>query len=297
MIMSTTKRELSLQTPYMRGDDVKEAQTMLTAPGANALLEEFIAFLHQQVANHSIYVWGAQGQGGSTITEDWIQRKEASASNADRAIRFWKKQVASGYGDVLRAFDCSGLGMYWLQNLKGISKGDMSSNTMMQKCKTIAKNDLKRGDWVFRTYTSGSNKGKAYHIGYVVDDALGVIEAKGRDDGVVKRTLAASGSSYWNAFGRPEAFFSGTDGSGAPTGGTEGEADAAPVFAQCSGGSVNIRSGPGTQHAALGTAKKGEKLLAMPAKDGWREVAAVIGGKLTLGYISNNYVEVRNIAD
>ncbi len=31
-------------------------------------------------------------------------------------------------------------------------------------------------------------------------------EAMGRDNGVVKRALNASGSSYWNAYGRPSYF-------------------------------------------------------------------------------------------
>lgn len=169
-------------------------------------LQEFIAYLEEQVRNHSIYVWGAQGQGAPTITEAWIERRETSPENAERAIKCWNKQVTAGYGDVLRAFDCSGLGMYWLQNLTKTVNSDMSSNTMMSKCKRVNETDLKRGDWVFRIYTGGSNKGKAYHIGYVVDDDLNVIEAMGRDAGVVKRTLSASGSSYWNAFGRPKYF-------------------------------------------------------------------------------------------
>ena len=75
-------------------------------------LNEFLAYLDEQAANHSIYVWGAQGQTGSQITEDWIRKRESSAANAEAAISFWKKQCEAGYGDVLRAFDCSGLGMY-----------------------------------------------------------------------------------------------------------------------------------------------------------------------------------------
>lgn len=51
---------------------------------------------------------------------------------------------------------------------------------MMKACRTISKAGLKKGDWVFRTYRSGKNKGKAYHIGYVYDDGLYVVEAYGR---------------------------------------------------------------------------------------------------------------------
>lgn len=166
------------------------------------LLDKFIIYLGEQVANHSIYVWGSQGQTAPTITEAWIKKMENSSTNAQRAIAYWQKQVKSGYGNVLRAFDCSGLGMYWMQNQMGLYKSDMSSNSMMGKCKKLKRQELQRGDWVFRVDSTG----KAYHIGYVVDAALNVIEAKGRDDGVVKRVLDVSGTSYWNAYGRPDVF-------------------------------------------------------------------------------------------
>lgn len=176
------------------------------------MLNQFIEHLEEQARNHGIYVWGAQGQTGETITEAWIRHMETSAKNADRAIAFWKRQLAEGHGNTLRAFDCSGLGMYFLKNLHGLYKNDMSANGMRGKSREIAKSDLRRGDWVFRLYTSGKSKGKAYHIGYVVDDDLNVIEAKGRDDGVVKRHLTASSATYWNAFGRPDVFAAEIDG-------------------------------------------------------------------------------------
>lgn len=170
--------------------------------GTAAALTEFIDYLQEQVDNGSIYVWGAQGQNYTTITENWIRAKENSTTNANRAIRFWKKQKEAGYEKKLRAFDCSGLAMYYLQNLTKAYSSDMNANSLRGKCEKLAKGSLKKGDWVFRVDSSG----KAYHIGYVIDDSLNVIEAKGRDDGVVKRGINASGASYWNAFGRPAVF-------------------------------------------------------------------------------------------
>jgi hypothetical protein len=161
-------------------------------------LDDFIAYLEEQAKNHSIYVWGAQGQ--TEITEAWIKSREETTRDANRAIAYWKKQVAAGYGDVLRAFDCSGLGMYWLQNLQGLYKGDLSANGMMGKCIKLDRDQVGRGDWVFRVNSKG-----AYHIGYVVDDALNVIEAKGRDDGVIKRHIDAK-KGYWNVYGTPNIF-------------------------------------------------------------------------------------------
>lgn len=170
-------------------------------------LQEFLNILEEQAKNHSIYVWGAQGQDKSIITEKWIKSRETSTRNATRALNYWKKQVQAGYGDVLRAFDCSGLGIWTLQKM-GIIKTDMTANGMKGKCTPISKSELQKGDWVFRVNSSG----KATHIGYVVDDNLNVIEAMGRDNGVVKRTLNASGTSYWNAFGRPSYFASEING-------------------------------------------------------------------------------------
>lgn len=158
-----------------------------------AALEKFLSYLEEQVANHSIYVWGAQGQQGAAITEDWIRSRETSAFNASRAIFYWKKQVRAGYGDRLRAFDCSGLGVYFLlQN--NLLKADTTADGLMKLCARVSAAELRPGDFVFRTYDSG----KAYHIGYVVDAALNVVEAKGRDAGVVKGHFKG-----WNVCGRP----------------------------------------------------------------------------------------------
>ena len=163
----------------------------------------FVTYLKKEAENGSIYVWGAQGE--SDISESWIKKKETSTENANRAVKLWKKRVNAGYKNI-RAFDCSGLGMFYLQNLAGIYGHDMNADSMMKECRAISREELRAGDWVFRVYRNGDKKGCAYHIGYVVSDDLQVIEAKGRDDGVVKRGIDASGSSYWNAYGRPKIF-------------------------------------------------------------------------------------------
>lgn len=156
-------------------------------------LSKFLSYLHEQVQNHSIYVWGAQGQQGAAITEAWIKRRETSKTNANRAIKFWKKQCAAGYAGVLRAFDCSGLGVYFLLE-NGLIKSDMNANGFMGKCRKISKADLRIGDFVFKTNSTG----RATHIGYVADNDLNIIEAKGRDYGVTKSPLKS-----WSVYGRP----------------------------------------------------------------------------------------------
>lgn len=161
----------------------------------NKLLD-FIAYLRIQVENHSIYVWGAQGQHHPEITAKWIREMEPSSSNADRAIRYWRAQCDAGYGDVLRAFDCSGLAMFWLQDVTNILDYDTTAAGLFTLCAEINKADLRVGDFVFRRDANGSVK----HVGYVVDNELNVIEARGRDAGVLCDALT---NGSWNTYGRP----------------------------------------------------------------------------------------------
>ncbi|MEA4969903.1 MAG: peptidoglycan-binding protein [Candidatus Pelethousia sp.] len=160
------------------------------------MLNKFISYLEEQVRNHSVYVWGGQGEQGRQVSEAWIRKRENSTANAARAIAFWRKQVLAGYGDVLRAFDCSGLAVYFLLK-EGLLSNDTTADGLMRKCARISQGELRRGDFVFKV----DAKGKAYHVGYIVDDALNVIEAQGRDTGVIKSSLKG-----WNAYGRPPFF-------------------------------------------------------------------------------------------
>ena len=64
-------------------------------------LREFIDYLKEQVRNHSIYVWEAQGQLGPAVNEQWIRQVETSeATPTERSI--------SGVGSARRASEtCS----------------------------------------------------------------------------------------------------------------------------------------------------------------------------------------------
>jgi hypothetical protein len=161
--------------------------------------KKWYEYLTGEVTNGSIYLWGGQGETLSILTDEYINKKETSSSNAKRVIALRNKRVGAGKID-LKAFDCSGLGVYKLLFEKAISS-DMTAHGIYNKCEKITLSKLKPGDFVFRLYTSGSSKGHAYHIGYVVDD-LTVIHAKGRDVGVVHETLNQNGANYWNAYGR-----------------------------------------------------------------------------------------------
>ena len=156
-------------------------------------LDQFIIWLLSWV-NRAIYVWG--GQGETITTTKQIYRMETSNVNALRAIALWIKR-----GRNAIAFDCSGILVKWLI-ATGLIKYDTTADGLLHMCEIITKARLKRGDWVFRV-----RDGKAYHIGVVVDADLNVVEAMGRDEGVVKRGLDQHPKSgYWTTFGRPSIF-------------------------------------------------------------------------------------------
>jgi len=180
------------------------------------ILDEFIEYLEEQANNKAIYVWGAQGDDVSTMGNpiEWIEFQESSYNGGEHTARavngFYTRQELGG---DFKAFDCSGLGMYWLMDVNGFYSEDMSANGLMRETTRINQGELERGDWVFRVYEADvykdgeliHHKGEAYHVGYVVDDELNVIEAKGRDDGVVKLPFDYS-EGYWNQYGRPYIF-------------------------------------------------------------------------------------------
>ena len=154
---------------------------------------DFIYWLKYHVGD--MYVWGAQGECVSNMSsseaQSWIRKMETSTTNANRAIDFMKKSSKL----PLYAFDCSGLVMKYLMDM-GYYKSDMSSRGLYSACEKIDRSDLEAGDLVFR-----HNGQRIHHVGVYVGDGM-VIEAKGRDDGVVMRLIDASGTSYWNRYGR-----------------------------------------------------------------------------------------------
>jgi len=160
----------------------------------------FIEYLKAQVGEP--YLWG--GQHTRLTPENYvrvIERKEAGrggypdgTSYAQACIDFCKQKFEEG-ATVLYAYDCSGLIMAYLQK-HGHYGYDMSSRSLYKKCRVLAKGELRAGYLVFR-----HNGVRIFHVGAYMG-AGRVIEAKGRDDGVVERDVHASGTSYWNRFGR-----------------------------------------------------------------------------------------------
>lgn len=168
----------------------EEKQQLLPEP------ESLAAGLVQYVLAHleDIYVWGGNGQTG--ITQDWIQSMDTSSANAQRSIKYWQNQQAAGVTDIA-AYDCSGLISRYLQDL-GLVSAKRNCDHLWAMCRPIQRQDLAPGDLLFRT----KNGNDRYHVGVYVGKGR-VVEAKGRDDGVIIRGIDAA-KGYWDEFGRLE---------------------------------------------------------------------------------------------
>ena len=172
-------------------------------------VSEFCDYLNR-MAGCGLYVLGGQGESLYSLAEEFVLSMETRYSqnpekNTARVMTLLKKKLP----EDLYFYDCSGLGVKWLLE-QGLIKNDMTANSMYtQLCSKISKSDVRRGDWVF---IRSSSTGNITHVGYVVDDALNVVEAAGRDYGVVKRSFSkGSPNGAWNVFGRPDQVFEFSD--------------------------------------------------------------------------------------
>lgn len=226
------------------------------------MLNEFIEYLKQQIGEP--YIWGGQHTKLMPTTyKTVIARKESKEENRRRVEAFCEKKFAEGK-TVLYGYDCSGLGCYWLYNLKHLYPSDVTADTMMRRSKIVS-SDPKRGYWLFKL--SGN---KATHIGYMISN-IELIEAQGRDVGVVKRAFK---KTQWDCWGIPKVF--------------EDEIIDPPVPTEkhvlVIGGSVNVRTSDSTKGRILNTVHKGDKLPYLgTAPTGWYNVRTSKGD----GYISN----------
>ena len=229
-------------------------------------VSDFIAYLKEQVGQP--YLWG--GQHTKLTPENYvrvIERKEAGrggypdgTSYAQAAIDFCKKKFDAG-ARVLYAYDCSGLGCYWLCDLTHLYKGDVNANTMMGRCE-LSTDPPKKGWWVFRL-----DGNRASHIGYMIDDQY-LIEAKGRKYGVVKTKFR---EKDWNKWGIPKVFEKELTPQPEPTPTPEPPEPGKKV--EVVGKSVNVRASDSTKGKILFTAHKGDRFPFLSvAPSGWYEI-------------------------
>ena len=172
------------------------------------MLNEFYNYCKQFYGENrttvGIYVSGGQGEQEPELCDKWITRMEQDEGNRQRALRaYHKAQKNLEHGQTIKAFDCSGLIMYFLQNQKGISDDRTARGIYSTLCTPIQADMLYPGDLVFRADLTG----KIVHCGIVLtkfdDDEhmYSILESEGRDYGVVKSFFRV-GSGTWNRYGR-----------------------------------------------------------------------------------------------
>ena len=230
------------------------------------MVDEFIVYLKEQVGQP--YLWG--GQHTKLTPANYkavIHKKEAGRGSypdgttyEQAVIDFCEKKFDAG-ATVLYAYDCSGLGCYWLYDLTHLYKGDVNANTMMGRC--ILKTDPpKKCWWVFRL-----DGKRASHIGYMIDDQY-LIEAKGRKYGVVKTKFR---EKDWNKWGIPKVFEKELTPQPEPTPSPEPPEPGKKV--EVVGKSVNVRASDSTKGKILFTAHKGDRFPFLSvAPSGWYEI-------------------------
>ncbi len=147
--------------------------------------------------NLGLYCWGGNGELTTEVNEAWIKDKETSVSNANKVIKKWK----ANYGKPgVRLMDCSGLIVYGLRTSGAKSKTyDTTAEGLRDMCTELDKKELRDGDLCFRMgwRDDAHTKWGAVHVGMYIGGR--VIESRGRDFGVVTRSLGAAG---WSKYGR-----------------------------------------------------------------------------------------------
>ena len=231
------------------------------------MLSEFIQYLTDQIGQP--YLWGGQH---TELTPDnyvaIIHKREDGRGKyadgttyADASIAYCKKLFDKG-ATVLFAYDCSGLGMWFLHDLKHIYP-DLTADSMMHKCEGVTRQgEPKRGWWVFRLTNS-----RATHIGYMVSDTE-LIEAKGRKFGVVKSKWK---KSDWSQWGIPKCMYDEIVNPPEPQ--PEPSQPELKKYVEVIGKSVRVRSKDSILGKTLFIAHKGERYeLVDVAPSGWYQI-------------------------
>lgn len=235
-----------------------------------------------------LYVWGGQGH---KATEAYIRGRARQYPQYFTGGRLEMMLRTADEGD-LRCWDCSGL-VCWALTEAGLQKAgfDTTANGLYQAyCTPIKKEELQTGDLLFRK--SGS---RMVHVG--IYGTEGCIEAAGGAYGVVL-CKGLSGSAHaakslvdgkthrlpdWTHYGRLQ---------GMEETNTQKTQEAAFGLTT---GNVHVRTEPGAQSASKGVLKKGNCILVASKNAGWQRCAAFLNGAVVDGYVSEKYVEVKQV--
>jgi hypothetical protein len=253
------------------------------------MLKEFIEYLTDQIGQP--YVWG--GQHTKLTPENYkevIHKKEAGRGSypdgetyEEATIKFCEKKFAEGATE-LYAYDCSGLGVYWIVNLNHLWPSDVNANTMMGRCVDLdTPEPPEKGWWVFRL-----DGKRASHIGYMIDNEY-LIEVKGRKYGVVKTKWR---EKDWDCWGIPKIFEDEIRNPDPPDPPTPPDPPVPPEpptptkqMVYVIGRSVNVRDSDSKAGKIMFTAHKGNRfhLIDISPDTGWYHIETYKGP----GYISN----------
>ena len=154
--------------------------------------EDFKSYLVSMLG--MMYVLGAQGHKFVDLLDRLTSMEKDEIKLVQNVLTLLQKKLKAGVDiNTLLAFDCSGLGMYWLMK-NGIFKYDMTAKEMYNSIPTKVKSlsSVKAGDFVF-TDSLG-------HVGYAIGDDM-VIEARGTAWGVVMTDLY---KREWTKAARPD---------------------------------------------------------------------------------------------
>lgn len=149
--------------------------------------DKFIEALKKEKENNSIYLWGGSGESVRNLTIGYIEGMEQSKANAGRVLRHIADLISSGKGILkARAFDCSGLIIEGLKVCGKVSYDfDTTAQGLFDMCVLFKPvSEAVKGDLVFKA----DKNNHITHVGAVTTKGY-VIEARGRDYGVVARKL------------------------------------------------------------------------------------------------------------
>lgn len=238
-----------------------------------------------------LYVWGGQGH---KATENYLKSRAAKYPEYFDGGRLEMMQKRAAADPSLHAWDCSGLVNWALTETGAMPAGfDTTAQGLFASyCEELSAAELQTGDLLFR-YSGG----KMVHVGIYAPGAC--VEAAGGAYGVVecagltgKQHIARSyvdNKLYylpdWTHYGRLKVLSVASAVPPAPEPIVTGAANAITT------GDVRARTGPGTDYPKVVTAKKGTHILAMPAVDGWREIALEVDGHLRVAYMSDKYIK------
>ena len=208
--------------------------------------------------DRSCYVWGAEGQDLNAMSDpaSWIRKQETTgnaetrARNVARDLARYDKLKRAGQDPIL-CFDCSGF-VYWCLKPFGLVTGRRSAAGYYAQTEHKTRGQLRAGDLVFV-----HNGSRITHVGLYAGDGM-VIHCKGRDVGVIEELISKHG---WNRYGRWPLMYDDDPP----------EPGKAWVLTK---GTLNIRTGPGTQYPSIGVSGKKERFLWLgdDPKTGWHKI-------------------------